>query len=84
MANDCEPLIPGDPVFPRRPMNRPALRRIGYRVGDYNDMVAAMIRSIDGEVALSAWTHRGADDPAIALLEGVGIVGDILTFDAFG
>lgn len=80
MASDCTPLIPLGPVFPRRPVNRPALDRISYRIGEYPDMVAAMMRTVDGEVALSAWTHRGADDPAVALLQGVGIVGDILTF----
>ena len=28
----------------------------------------------------SAWTHRDADDPGIALMEGAAILGDILTF----
>ncbi|MBP9183297.1 MAG: hypothetical protein KBF78_09210 [Fuscovulum sp.] len=77
---DCDPLIDDPFLFPRRPANRPALPRIGYRIGEYPDFVEAMLRGIDGEVALAAWTHRGADDPGIALLEGVGILGDILTF----
>ena len=80
MASDCDPLIDDPFVFPRRPSNRPALDRIAYRIGEYPDMVAAMIRHIDGEVALSGWTHRGVDDPGIALLQGAAIVGDILTF----
>ena len=29
---------------------------------------------------LANWTHRGADDPGIALLEGDAVVADILTF----
>lgn len=78
--SDCDPLIDDPFLFPRRPVNRPALRRIAYRIGEYPDMVEAMLRHIDGEVALAGWTHRGADDPGIALLEGVGIVGDILGF----
>jgi len=78
--SDCDPLIDDPFDFPRRPGNRPALSRINYRIGEYPDMVEAMLRHIDGEVALSGWTHRGADDPGIALLEGVGIIGDILTF----
>ena len=78
--SDCDPLIDDPFLFPRRPANRPALQRIGYRIGEYPDMVESMLRHIDGEIALAGWTHRGADDPGIALLEGVGIVGDILTF----
>ncbi len=78
--SDCDPMIPDLFDFPRRPGNRPALPRIAYRIGEYPDMVEAMLRHLDGEVALSGWTHRGADDPGIALLEGVGIIGDILTF----
>ncbi|MGD9614579.1 MAG: hypothetical protein AB7H90_12185 [Alphaproteobacteria bacterium] len=77
---DCDPLIADDFVFPRRPSNRPALGRISYRIGEYPDMVEAMIRQLDREVALAAWTHRGPDDPAIALVEGAAILGDILSF----
>jgi len=80
MANDCNPLIKDDFLFPRRPVNRPALEQFGYRIGEYPDMVEAMIRQIDREVALSSWTHRGTDDPAIALIEGAAILGDILSF----
>ena len=78
--SDCKHLTSDPHRFPRRPQNRPALSRIGYRIGEYPDMVETMLRHIDGEVALSGWTHRGADDPGIALLEGVGILGDILSF----
>jgi hypothetical protein len=79
-ADDCDPLVTDAFAFPRRPVNRAALGRIGYRVGEYPDMVEAMFRQIDREVALAAWTHRVADDPGIALLEGAAILGDILTF----
>ncbi|NAZ84903.1 baseplate J/gp47 family protein [Kineococcus indalonis] len=77
---DCDPLVADASTYPRRPVNRAALSRIGYRVGEYPDMVEAMVRQVDREVSLAAWTHRGADDPAIALLEGAAILGDILTF----
>lgn len=76
----CDPLISDDFVFPLRANNRPALPHIGYRIGRYNDFVEAMFRSIDAAEPLSAWTHRQPDDPAIALLQGAAIVGDILSF----
>lgn len=76
----CNPLI-FDPVdFPRRAFNRPGLSHIAYRIGRYGDFRAAMIRAIDGAPELATWTHREADDPGIALLEGAAILGDILTF----
>jgi hypothetical protein len=77
---DCNPLIADPVAFPRRPANRPGLPRIAYRIGRYADFAAAMTRAIDLAPALSAWTHRGADDPGIALLEGAALLGDILTF----
>ena len=76
----CNPLISDPFAFPRRPENRPGLPRIAYRIGGYPDFVEAMTRGIDAALPLAAWTHRRADDPGIALLEGAAIVGDILTF----
>ncbi len=74
--NDCtEPL-----VFPKRLFNRPGLSQIDYRIGTYADIRAALLRQIDADPVLQAWTHREADDPGIALLEGAAILGDILTF----
>ena len=70
-----------DPVrFPERPTNRPGLSHIRYRIGTYSDFREAILRSLDKDPVLDAWTHRGADDPGIALLEGASILGDILTF----
>lgn len=80
MASDCDPMIADSFAFPRKPANRPALRRFGYRIGEYPELREAMIRHIDGQIALEAWTHRGADDPGIALLEGAAVLGDILSF----
>jgi hypothetical protein len=76
----CDPLIRDDFVFPRRADNRPGLPRIAYRIGRYAEFNESMERSIDAAGALSAWTHREADDPAIALLQGAAILGDILSF----
>lgn len=76
----CNPLIHDPFVFPRRIDNRPALPRIAYRIGRYADFREAMIRALDAAQELAAWTHRGADDPGIALLEGAAIIGDILSF----
>lgn len=73
--HDCPPLL----RFPRRPHNRPGLSRIDYRIGAYADFRAALLRALDAEPLLADWTHRGADDPGIALLEGAAILGDILT-----
>jgi hypothetical protein len=76
----CNPLITDPFVFPRRADNRPGLPRIAYRIGRYADFVEAMVRSIDAAPELAAWTHRDADDPGIALLQGAALLGDILSF----
>jgi hypothetical protein len=76
----CNPLITDPFVFPRRANNRAGLSRIAYRIGRYADFVEAMTRSIDAAPELSAWTHRDADDPGIALVEGAALLGDILSF----
>ena len=76
----CNPLITDPFVFPRRAGNRAGLPRIAYRIGRYADFVEAMTRSLDAAPELAAWTHRDADDPGIALVEGAAILGDILTF----
>jgi hypothetical protein len=76
----CNPLITDPFVFPRRADNRPGLPRIAYRIGRYADFVEAMLRGVDAAPELAAWTHRDADDPGIALLEGAALLGAILTF----
>src|SRR5262245_25107358 len=76
----CDPLITDPFLFPRRADNRPGLPRIAYRIGRYADFVEAMTRGIDAAPELSAWTHRDADDPGIALIEGAALLGDILSF----
>lgn len=76
----CNPLITDPFVFPRRAVNRAGLPRIAYRIGRYADFVEEMTRGIDAAPELAAWTHRDADDPGIALLEGAAVLGDILSF----
>lgn len=76
MSDRCVDPIP----FPRTIHNRPALDWIDYRLGRYPEIREALLRGLDAEPLLADWTHRGADDPGIALLEGAAILGDILTF----
>lgn len=76
----CTPFIADPLAFPQRPHNRPGLPRIAYRIGRYADFLEAMTRAIDTAPQLAGWTHRETDDPAIALLHGAAILGDILTF----
>lgn len=73
--HDCTPPA----AFPQAIFNRPALPRIRYRIGACGDMRAHMLGLIDRAPALAAWTHRGSDDPGIALVESTAVVGDILS-----
>jgi hypothetical protein len=66
--------------FPRAIFNRPALPEIDYRIGSYSSMREYLLDQLNKSVILSDWTHRGADDPGIAILEGAALVGDVLTF----
>jgi hypothetical protein len=74
--NDC--VVP--PVFPKTIENRPGLARIDYRIGTYASMRAYLLEQLDQAPELAAWTHRGVDDPGIALLECDAVVADILTY----
>ncbi|HEX6828721.1 MAG TPA: hypothetical protein VF104_07055, partial [Burkholderiales bacterium] len=74
--HECE----ATPPFPQPIENRPGLPTIAYRVGGYAEMRAHMLARISAHPLLAAWTHRGADDPGIALVEGAAVVGDILSF----
>jgi hypothetical protein len=74
--NDCVEAL----RFPRKLDNRPGLSHLDFRIGTYADIREALLRNLDKTPTLSQWTHRGADDPGIALLEGASILGDILTF----
>jgi hypothetical protein len=75
-ASDCA----APPAYPILLSNAPGLERIRYRIGDYASIRESLLYGIDHAPALQKWTHRLPDDPAIALLEGAAIVGDILTF----
>ena len=80
MASDCASFLPSGSVFPRRPRNRPGLERVSYRIATWPEFRDAMLQRVDAAAELRAWTHRTPDDPAVALLEGTAILGDILTF----
>ncbi|MDY6979912.1 MAG: hypothetical protein SV201_08530, partial [Pseudomonadota bacterium] len=67
-------------MFPRAVFNRPALPEINYRIGSYSSMREYLLDQLNKSVILSDWTHRGTDDPGIAILEGAALVGDVLTF----
>lgn len=60
--------------------NRAALPRFNYRIGTYASIREFLFDRINQTANLQSWTHREPDDPAIALLEGAAILGDILTF----
>ncbi|MBB3191865.1 hypothetical protein [Halomonas cerina] len=74
--HDCEKPA----LFPAVIDNRPGLERIGYRIGDYARYREVMLAALNQAPALRGWTHRGADDPGIALLEGAAEVAEVLTF----
>lgn len=76
----CKHDCPAPPLFPKLVFNRPALSRIDYRIGNYADVRAHLLDQLNKQSVLAGWTHRGSDDPGIALLEGDAIVADILTF----
>ena len=77
---DCKHDCKNPAVFPLPVFNRPALQQINYRIGTYSRMREHMLNQLNRDLTLQNWTHRGADDPGIALLEGNALVGDILTF----
>jgi len=76
----CEHDCTVPPVFPKPIANRPGLARIDYRIGTYAELRAHLLDALDKTPELAAWTHRGTDDPGIALLESAAVVGDILTY----
>jgi hypothetical protein len=80
VKNTRAPLCVIPPDFPATIDNRPSLPHIAYRIGAYGDIRAAMLHALDVDPTLAGWTHRQPDDPAIALVEGAAIIGDILTF----
>jgi hypothetical protein len=80
VTGNCSNNCPRPEVFPRSIDNRPGLSRIGFRIGTYADFREALFNALDRSPLLLPWTHRQPDDPGIALLEGVAILGDILTF----
>src|SRR6478609_5407499 len=67
-------------IFPKSISNLPNLSTINYRIGRYSDFRKALFKKLDKDNNFKRWTYRNSDDPGIAILEGVSIIGDILTF----
>jgi hypothetical protein len=82
------------PATPAPIRNRPALSKIGYRIGTYTSFRRSMLEAIarhvrrpDGDTSaasaerpLEPWTSRTADDYGIAFLEMWAYLADVLTF----
>jgi hypothetical protein len=70
--------------------NRPGLPTLLYRIGDYASFRQRMLNRLMGsfqtndqpprEISLDSLTTRASDDPAIALMDAVAVVADVLTF----
>jgi hypothetical protein len=60
--------------------NRASLSHFNYRIGTYGSIREYLFHQINRTPELLNWTHRTPDDPAVALLEGAAILGDILAF----
>ncbi len=78
--NGCKHNCEKPAVFPGEIFNRPGLGAINYRIGTYSRIREHQFNLLNKSRILTAWTHRGSDDPGIALLEGNAIIGDILMF----
>lgn len=70
--------------------NRPGLPAIRYRLGTHSTVLRALIAGLPGQIVtdesgelfrpLARLTARRTDDPAIALLDAVAVVCDVLAF----
>ena len=69
-----------DQTFLKTIFNRAGLDTIDYRIGQYTNFKNLLFKKLNHDQILAGWTHREADDPGIALLEGASILGDVLTF----
>lgn len=58
--------------------NTPLRERLAYRSGDYAQFRRELLERVTLDPRLRQWTYRGADDPAVALLETAATVGEIL------
>ena len=75
---EATPPVAEEPAPEPTDEDMPALDSIDYRVGTYSRMREHMLALLNENTVLKDWTHRGADDPGIALLEGNAIVGDTI------
>ncbi|MCK5243484.1 hypothetical protein KAR34_13630 [bacterium] len=75
-----KPNCQDEQTFLKTIFNRPGLDTIDYRIGQYTNFKNLLFKKLNHDQTLAGWTHREADDPGIALLEGASILGDVLTF----
>lgn len=77
------------PDVPQSPTNRPGLPALVYRIGDYaafRDRLLSRLTCLQvlpdqpQGISLRKLNTRSLDDPAIALLDAVAVVADVLTF----
>lgn len=71
-------------------LNRPGLPALFYRIGDYASFRQRMLSRLMNQlqttdqppqqISLDQLTTRASDDPAIALMDAVAVVADVLTF----
>jgi predicted phage baseplate assembly protein len=80
VSDECTGACFEPPGFPLAVFNRPGLGHVAYRVGAYADLLDELLRRLNRDATLAAWTHREPDDPGIALLECAAMMGDVLTF----
>jgi predicted phage baseplate assembly protein len=75
-----------EPLTPLPTANRPGLDALRYRVGTHATFLETMLAGLsshrfdDGCRPLQRLTTRAPSDPAIAMLDGWAIIGDVLTF----
>jgi hypothetical protein len=75
MACPCDLIVQPQIIF-----NSPGLDSIDYRVGDYLAFRQALLRSLPGEVELTAWRPSAQGDLAVQMMEWWAYLADILTF----
>jgi hypothetical protein len=78
-AGCCQGIDVATPVPVNNPPGQPAIAYRGSRYGSLLSSMRARLSS-PGYPALAGLTVRDLDDPAIALLDGWAVIGDVLTF----
>ena len=75
--SNCPCEVVAHPVAPRNLPNQSSLE---YRAGDFRSFRLALLRSRDGETALSLWRPSAEDDLLLQMAEWWAYIADVLTF----